>query len=99
MLKARKRVYSVTPVRLRWRQRTGVVGGLVEPRQGVWDVGPGAWGPGSDTTNVLTNSCPRSPSPVPNSLPSPSNTDGACRGNPVPGGWGALLLSEKTARN
>jgi len=31
MLQARKRVYSVTPVRLRWRQRTGVVGGLVEP--------------------------------------------------------------------
>jgi SAM-dependent methyltransferase len=31
MLKARKRVYSVTPVRLRWRTRTGVVGGLVEP--------------------------------------------------------------------
>jgi SAM-dependent methyltransferase len=31
MLKARKRVYSVTPIRLRWRTRTGVVGGLVEP--------------------------------------------------------------------
>jgi ubiquinone/menaquinone biosynthesis C-methylase UbiE len=31
MLKARKRVYSVTPIRMRWRTRTGVVGGLVEP--------------------------------------------------------------------
>jgi SAM-dependent methyltransferase len=31
LLKARKRVYSVTPIRLRWRARTGVVGGLVEP--------------------------------------------------------------------
>jgi hypothetical protein len=31
MLKARKRIYSVTPIRLRWRTRTGVVGGLVEP--------------------------------------------------------------------
>jgi hypothetical protein len=31
MLKARKRVYTVTPIRLRWRTRTGVVGGLVEP--------------------------------------------------------------------
>jgi len=49
MLKARKRVYSVTPVRLRWRQRTGVVGGLVEPA--ARRVGRGAWGvePGSDT--------------------------------------------------
>jgi hypothetical protein len=31
LLKARKRVYAVTPIRLRWRARTGVVGGLVEP--------------------------------------------------------------------
>jgi SAM-dependent methyltransferase len=31
LLKARKRVYSVTPIRLRWRTRTGVVGGLAEP--------------------------------------------------------------------
>jgi SAM-dependent methyltransferase len=31
MLKARKRVYAVTPIRMRWRARTGVVGGLVEP--------------------------------------------------------------------
>jgi SAM-dependent methyltransferase len=31
MLKARKRVYAVTPIRFRWRARTGVVGGLVEP--------------------------------------------------------------------
>jgi len=31
MLKARKRVYTMTPIRLRWRSRTGVVGGLVEP--------------------------------------------------------------------
>jgi SAM-dependent methyltransferase len=31
LLKARKRVYAVTPIRLRWRARTGVMGGLVEP--------------------------------------------------------------------
>jgi hypothetical protein len=31
LLKARKRVYAVTPIRFRWRARTGVVGGLVEP--------------------------------------------------------------------
>lgn len=31
LLKARKRVYAVTPLRLRWRARTGVVGGLAEP--------------------------------------------------------------------
>jgi SAM-dependent methyltransferase len=31
LLKARKRVYAVTPIRLRWRTRTGVVGGLAEP--------------------------------------------------------------------
>jgi SAM-dependent methyltransferase len=31
MLKARKRVYTMTPIRLRWKSRTGVVGGLVEP--------------------------------------------------------------------
>jgi hypothetical protein len=30
MLKARKRVYAVTPIRMRWRART-VVGGLAEP--------------------------------------------------------------------
>ena len=46
LLKARKRVYLVTPVRLRWRSRTGVVGGLVEPaarRQGAghWMLGRG----------------------------------------------------------
>ena len=31
LLKARKRVYAVTPIRFRWRARTGVVGGLAEP--------------------------------------------------------------------
>jgi SAM-dependent methyltransferase len=31
LLKARKRVYSMTPIRLSWRTRTGVVGGLAEP--------------------------------------------------------------------
>ena len=31
LLKARKRVYAVTPIRMRWRSRTGVMGGLVEP--------------------------------------------------------------------
>jgi SAM-dependent methyltransferase len=31
MLKARKRVYAVTPIRPRWRLRTKVVGGLIEP--------------------------------------------------------------------
>jgi len=39
MLKARKRVYTLTPIRPRWRTRTSVVGGLVEPaarRQGYW---------------------------------------------------------------
>jgi len=31
LLKARKRVYMVTPVRPRWRERRTMVGGLVEP--------------------------------------------------------------------
>lgn len=31
LLKARKRVYSMTPIRLTWRKRTSVVGGLAEP--------------------------------------------------------------------
>lgn len=31
MLKARKRVYAVTPIRPRWRLRPKVVGGLIEP--------------------------------------------------------------------
>jgi hypothetical protein len=30
MLRARKRVYTLTPIRPRWRMRTQVVGGLVE---------------------------------------------------------------------
>ena len=31
LLKARKRVYAMTPIRLRWRKRAQVVGGLIEP--------------------------------------------------------------------
>jgi len=31
LLKARKRVYMVTPVRPKWRERRAIVGGLVEP--------------------------------------------------------------------
>jgi SAM-dependent methyltransferase len=31
MIKARKRVYTLTPIRPRWRLRPSVVGGLVEP--------------------------------------------------------------------
>lgn len=31
LLKARKRVYMITPVRPRWRERRAIVGGLVEP--------------------------------------------------------------------
>lgn len=31
LLKARKRVYAVTPIRPRWRARAQVVGGLIEP--------------------------------------------------------------------
>lgn len=31
LLKARKRVYAITPIRPRWRTRTQVVGGLIEP--------------------------------------------------------------------
>jgi SAM-dependent methyltransferase len=31
LLKARKRVYAVTPIRPRWRARAKVVGGLIEP--------------------------------------------------------------------
>ena len=31
LIKARKRVYTLTPVRPRWRLRTKVVGGLIEP--------------------------------------------------------------------
>jgi SAM-dependent methyltransferase len=37
LLKARKRVYAVTPLRFRWRTRTGVVGGLVEPARRTGD--------------------------------------------------------------
>jgi len=45
LLKARKRVYTMTPIRWRWRARTGVMGGLVEPA--ARRVGRGAWGVGS----------------------------------------------------
>lgn len=31
LLKARKRVYAMTPIRWRWRKRTQAVGGLIEP--------------------------------------------------------------------
>jgi hypothetical protein len=31
LLKARKRVYTLTPIRPRWRLRPKVVGGLIEP--------------------------------------------------------------------
>jgi SAM-dependent methyltransferase len=31
LIKARKRVYAITPIRPRWRRRPQVVGGLVEP--------------------------------------------------------------------
>jgi SAM-dependent methyltransferase len=31
LIKARKRVYTLTPIRPRWRLRTKVVGGLIEP--------------------------------------------------------------------
>ena len=31
LLKARKRIYTLTPVRPRWRRRGTVVGGLIEP--------------------------------------------------------------------
>jgi len=31
LLKARKRVYAMTPVRFRWRKRSQTVGGLIEP--------------------------------------------------------------------
>jgi hypothetical protein len=31
VLKARKRVYTLTPVRPRWRERRAVIGGLAEP--------------------------------------------------------------------
>ena len=49
LLKARKRVYSVTPIRLRWRTRTGVVGGLAEPA--ARRLGRETWGlePGSES--------------------------------------------------
>lgn len=38
LLRARKRVYTLTPVQPRWRTRTKVVGGLIEPttRMGKW---------------------------------------------------------------
>ncbi len=49
LLKARKRVYSVTPVRLTWRTRTGVVGGLVEPAASR--IGPSAKLLGSDSAS------------------------------------------------
>jgi SAM-dependent methyltransferase len=35
MLRARKRVYTLTPVRPRWRARPQVVGGLVEPTANI----------------------------------------------------------------
>jgi SAM-dependent methyltransferase len=45
MLKARKRVYAVTPLRLNWSKRTKVVAGLIEPaRRGSarFDSGDGS---------------------------------------------------------
>lgn len=49
LLKARKRVYTLTPIRPRWRARTSVVGGLVEPA--TRHVGHSAVGlePGTDS--------------------------------------------------
>ena len=37
MLKARKRVYTLTPIRPRWRFRQKVVGQLIEPTTRVRD--------------------------------------------------------------
>ena len=46
MIKARKRVYALTPIRPRWRLRPKVVGGLIEPttRSGNWGLGTGGSG-------------------------------------------------------
>lgn len=45
LLQARKRVYSLTPVRPRWRIRSHVVGGLIEPTTRIAKRVPGSQGP------------------------------------------------------
>lgn len=47
MIKARKRVYTLTPIRPRWRLRPKVVGGLIEPTTRMQtDTGHGSRGSG-----------------------------------------------------
>jgi hypothetical protein len=43
LLKARKRVYTLTPIRPRWRLRPKVVGGLIDPTttRRDWGLGTG----------------------------------------------------------
>ena len=61
-LHARKRVHSMTPVRLRKRMRTAVIGGAGGARRAARLL---------NRVEIYT--------------------DGACRGNPGAGGWGAVL--------
>lgn len=58
MIKARKRVYALTPIRPRWRLRPKVVGGLIEPttRRHV-GMGRGAGSSGQKSAQDI--SCPR----------------------------------------
>jgi SAM-dependent methyltransferase len=44
LLQARKRVYALTPIRPRWRMRSQVVGGLIEPTTRVAKRVPGSKG-------------------------------------------------------
>ena len=67
LIKARKRVYTLTPIRPRLRERPRVFGGLVEPER------------------MSQRRCE-------------IYTDGACRGNPGPGGWAAVLSRRRAAR-
>lgn len=57
MLKARKRVYALTPIRPRWRLRPQGVGGLIEPTTRM-QVGPGLGTAGQDSATI--DSGPRS---------------------------------------
>lgn len=51
LIKARKRVYAVTPIRPRWRLRPKVVGGLIKPTTRVY-TGAGGWRPDVEKVRV-----------------------------------------------
>ncbi|HKE93124.1 MAG TPA: methyltransferase domain-containing protein [Povalibacter sp.] len=62
MIKARKRVYALTPIRPRWRLRPAVVGGLIEPTTRMnrdWQFGAGD--PDSHADHSDPRPVPRAP--------------------------------------